>query len=94
MLQAALSPRAADLHVVLVQKEEPIISRDASGKQVEEFLGGLLAQKEVFALDRRLAEVQGALKRAGDEEKDALMQEKMVLSQRRRQLNNKKFKVF
>lgn len=94
VLQAALSPRAADLHVVLVQKEEPIISREASGKQVEEFLGGLLAQKEVFALDRRLAEVQGALKRAGDAEKDALMQEKMALSLRRRQLNNKKFKVF
>jgi DNA primase len=93
-IQAALSEPAAELHVTLVQEDPPIISREATTKQVEESLGGILAQLEEREIDRRSAEIEAALREASDEEKDQLLREKAELGLRRRQLGGRGFKVF
>ena len=93
-IQATLPAAAAELHVLLVQEEPPIISREATAKQVDEFLSGILAQLEVFDIDRQLEEIQAALKRAPDDQKDALTQQKIELARQRQQLSTRKFKVF
>jgi DNA primase len=93
-IQATLSPAAAELHVLLVQEDPPIISREAGTSQVEGFLHGILAQREVFALDRRLAEIDRAVAAASDSEKNALLVEKGELFNKRRALGGRGFKTF